>query len=95
MEFNIVYVVSERPAVVLSGPMVDLGGLSRLPTPIADCPCSQINIKGGFYLRSFCPQIRHAQGSGVLLRWKTQVPFGRSSTKPGIYTKEKRVTEVV
>jgi len=28
MEFNIVYLISERPAVRLSGPMVDLGGLS-------------------------------------------------------------------
>ena len=40
MEFNIVYVVSERPAVGLSGPMVDLGGLSGLPSPIAEWPCS-------------------------------------------------------
>ena len=40
MEFYIVYVASERLAVGLSGPMADLGGLSRLPSPIADWPCN-------------------------------------------------------
>ena len=35
-----VYVVSERPAVGSYGPMVDPEELSRLPSPIADWPCT-------------------------------------------------------
>jgi len=39
MELNMVYVVSERPAVGRSGPMVDPEGLSRYPSLIPDWPC--------------------------------------------------------
>ena len=40
MELNMVYVVSERPAVGRSGPMVDPEGLSRYPSLIPDWPCA-------------------------------------------------------
>ena len=46
MVFNMVYVVSERPAVGLSGPIVDLGRLRRLPSPIADWPCTPAGGNG-------------------------------------------------
>ena len=39
MELNMAYVVSERPAVGRSGPMVDPEGLSRCPSLIPDWPC--------------------------------------------------------
>jgi len=42
MEYKVVHLVSERPAVGLSGPMVDLGVLSRLPSPIGDWPCRSL-----------------------------------------------------
>ena len=40
MELSMVYVVSERPAVGRSGPMVDPEGLSRCPSLIPDWPCT-------------------------------------------------------
>ena len=48
MELNMVYVVSERPAVGLSGPMVDPEGLSRYPSLIPDWPCSIGGLGSGF-----------------------------------------------
>ena len=44
MELNMVYVVSERPAVGRSGPMVVPEGLSRYPSLIPDWPCILVPI---------------------------------------------------
>ena len=42
MELNMAYVVSERPAVGRSGPMVDPEGLSRCPSLFPDWPCTVV-----------------------------------------------------
>ena len=49
MELNMAYVVSERPAVGRSGPMVDPEGLSRCPSLFPDWPCTRLVPNREFY----------------------------------------------